>query len=92
MNNIFHMKLNLLIHQTEKKNTGSNDIEREENEIWEQNEEISSEESILGDSMTKLLNGWKMEKSIQSNCKIYVKIFIQINSVMYVDYMVWNSP
>ena len=30
---------------------------------------------ILGDSMTKLLNGWEMAKRIQSNCKIYVKTF-----------------
>ena len=30
---------------------------------------------ILGDSMTKLLNGWEMAKRIQSDCKIYVKTF-----------------
>ena len=30
---------------------------------------------ILGDSMTKLLNGWEMAKRIQINCKIYVKTF-----------------
>ena len=30
---------------------------------------------ILGDSMTKLLNGWEMANKIQSNCKIYVKTF-----------------
>ena len=30
---------------------------------------------ILGDSMTKLLNGWEMAKIIQSNFKIYVKRF-----------------
>ena len=30
---------------------------------------------ILGDSMTKLINGWEMAKKIQSNCKIYVKTF-----------------
>ena len=30
---------------------------------------------ILGDSMSKLVNGWEMAKKIQSNCKIYVKTF-----------------
>ena len=30
---------------------------------------------IVGDSMTKLLNGWEMAKRIQCNCKIYVKTF-----------------
>ena len=30
---------------------------------------------ILGDSMTKLLNGYEMAKKIPSNCKIYVKLF-----------------
>ena len=30
---------------------------------------------ILGDIMTKLLNGWEIVKRIQSNCKIYMKAF-----------------
>ena len=36
---------------------------------------------ILGNSMTKLLNGWEMEKTIQCNCRIYVKTFsvIEVN-------------
>ena len=30
---------------------------------------------ILGDSMTKLLNGWEMAKKIEANCKVFVKNF-----------------
>ena len=30
---------------------------------------------ILGDTMTKLLNGWEIVKRMQSNCKIYMKTF-----------------
>ena len=37
---------------------------------------------ILGDSMTKLLDGWEMAKKIQSNCKICENIF-RSNGFMY---------
>ena len=30
---------------------------------------------ILGDGMTKLLNGWDMAKKIQTNCKVFIKTF-----------------
>ena len=42
---------------------------------------------ILGDSMTKLLNGWEMAKKIQSNCKIYVKTFSGATVSCIEDYM-----
>ena len=42
---------------------------------------------ILGDSMTKLLNGWQMAKEIQSNCKIYVKTFSGATVSCMEDYM-----
>ena len=42
---------------------------------------------ILGDSMTKLLNGWEMAKKIQSNCKIYVKTFSGAAVSCMEDYM-----
>ena len=42
---------------------------------------------ILGDSMTKLLNGWEMAKRIQSNCKIYVKTFSGATVSCMEDYM-----
>ena len=42
---------------------------------------------ILGDSMTKLLNGWEMAKKIQSNCKIYVKTFSGATVSCMEDYM-----
>ena len=42
---------------------------------------------ILGDSMTKLLNGWQMAKEIQSNCKIYVKTFSGATVSCIEDYM-----
>ena len=42
---------------------------------------------ILGDSMTKLLSGWKMAKRIQSNCKIYVKTFSGATVSCRGDYM-----
>ena len=103
MSKIFHIKLNLLIHQTAKKNIENNGIDREKN-VTLQNQEISPEKNItqsstekhtshdirannskrsrnkksvvvLGDNMTKLLNGWEMAKKIQSNCKVYVKTF-----------------
>ena len=45
MNKIFHMKLNLLMHQTAKKNTESNDDKREENATLK-NQEIFSEKNI----------------------------------------------
>ena len=42
---------------------------------------------ILGDSMTKLVNGWEMTKRIQSNCKIYVKTFSGATVSCMEDYM-----
>lgn len=42
---MFHVKLNLLIHQTSKRITESNDDKREENATLK-NQEISSEKSI----------------------------------------------
>ena len=42
---------------------------------------------ILGDSMTKLQNGWEMAKRIQSNCKIYVKTFSGATVSCIEDYM-----
>ena len=42
---------------------------------------------ILGDSMTKLLNGWEMAKKIQSNCKIFVKTFSGATVSCMEDYM-----
>ena len=42
---------------------------------------------ILGDSMTKLLNGCKMAKKTQSNCKIYVKTFSGATVSFMEDYM-----
>ena len=50
---------------------------------------------ILGDSMTKLLNDWKMTKRIQCNCKIYVKTFSGATVSYMQDYMkpfLRNSP
>ena len=42
---------------------------------------------ILGDSMTKLLNGWEMAKRIQSNSKIYLKTFSGETFSCMEDYM-----
>ena len=42
---------------------------------------------ILGDSMTKLLNGCEMAKKTQSNCKIYVKAFSGATVSCMEDYM-----
>ena len=42
---------------------------------------------MLGDSMTKLLNGWQMAKEIQSSCKIYVKTFSGATVSCIEDYM-----
>ena len=42
---------------------------------------------ILGESMTKLLNGWEMAKRMQSNCKIYVKTFSRAMVSCKEDYM-----
>ena len=42
---------------------------------------------ILGDSMTKLLNSWKMAKRIQSNCKIYVQTSFGATVLCMDDYM-----
>ena len=42
---------------------------------------------ILGDSMTKLLNGCEMAKKTQSNCKIYVKTFSGATVSCMEDYM-----
>ena len=42
---------------------------------------------ILGDSLTKLLNGWEMAKRIKSNCKIYVEIFSGATVSCLEDYM-----
>ena len=42
---------------------------------------------ILGGSMTNLLNGWKMAKKTQSNCKIYVKTFSGATVSCMKDYM-----
>ena len=50
---------------------------------------------VLGDSMTKLINGWEMAKKIQSNCKIYVKTFSGATVSCIEDYMkpfLRNSP
>ena len=50
---------------------------------------------ILGDTMTKLINGWEMAKKIQSNCKIYVKTFSGATVSCIEDYMkpfLRNSP
>ena len=42
---------------------------------------------ILGDSMTKLLNGWDMAKKIQTNCKVFIKIFSGATVSRMEDYM-----
>ena len=42
---------------------------------------------ILGDSITKLLNGWEMAKKMQSNWKIYVKTFSGATVSCVEDYM-----
>ena len=42
---------------------------------------------ILGDSMTKLLNGWEMAKRIRSNCKIDMKTFSGATVSSMKDYM-----
>ena len=42
---------------------------------------------ILDDSMTKLLNGWKMPKRIQSNCELYVKNFSGAMASYMEDYL-----
>ena len=42
---------------------------------------------ILGDSMTKLQNGWEIAKRIQSNCKIYVKTFSRATVSCMVEQM-----
>ena len=45
------------------------------------------EQITVKDSMTKLLNSWKMTKRIQSNCKIYVKTFFGATVLCMDDYM-----
>ena len=42
---------------------------------------------ILGDSMTKLLNGWDMAKKIQTNCKVFIKTFSGETVSCMEDYM-----
>ena len=42
---------------------------------------------ILGDSMTKLLNGWDMAKKIQTNCKVFIKTFSGATVSCMEDYM-----
>ena len=42
---------------------------------------------VLGDSMTKLLNGLEMAKRVQSNCKIYVKTFSGAMVLRMKDYI-----
>ena len=42
---------------------------------------------FLGESMTKLLNGWEMTKRIQSNCIIYGKISFRATVSCMEDYM-----
>ena len=42
---------------------------------------------VLGDSMTKQLNGWEMLKRITTNCKIYVEIFSGATPTCIDDYM-----
>ena len=42
---------------------------------------------ILGDSMTKLLNGWDMAKKIQTNCKTFIKICSGATVSCMEDYM-----
>ena len=42
---------------------------------------------ILGDSKTRLINGWEMTKRIQSDCKIYVKTFSGATVSCMEDYM-----
>ena len=42
---------------------------------------------ILGDSMTKLLNGWDMAKKIQPNCKVFIKTFSGATVSCMEDYM-----
>ena len=46
---------------------------------------------ILGNSMTKLLNGWEMEKTIQCNCKIYVETFSGATTSCMEDYVKQSS-
>ena len=42
---------------------------------------------VLGDSMTKLLNGWEMAKKLEANCKVFVKTFSGATVSCMGDYM-----
>ena len=42
---------------------------------------------VLGDSMTKLLNGWEMAKKLEANCKVFVKTFSEATVSCMEDYM-----
>ena len=42
---------------------------------------------VLGDSMTKLLNGWEMVKKLEATCKVFVKTFSGATVSCMEDYM-----
>ena len=42
---------------------------------------------VLGDCMTKLLNGWEMAKKLEANCKVFVKTFSGTTVSCMEDYM-----
>ena len=51
------------------------------------NQKLKKTAVILGDSMVKHINGWEMEKKVNTDCKVFVKSFSGATTQCMVDYM-----
>ena len=97
-----NLEQNLLIYQTAKKTENDNEkeeISTQQNQATFPEKDVTQSFNrkppshdkksmvILGDSMTKLLNGWDMAKKIQTNCKVFIKTFSGATVSSMEDYM-----
>ena len=71
----------------EKSDEIETDLSNNTNKINPDSENKQTSVIILGDSMVKHINGWKISKRLQSDCKVYVKQFSGARTKCMKDYM-----
>ena len=72
-----------IVHHEKETDSGKNSAQDPANK----SKSLRKSVVILGDSMTKSLNGYEMAKKINTNCKIYVKSFPGATTADMEDYM-----
>ena len=72
-----------IVHHEKETDSGKNSAQDPANKSKSSRKSVV----ILGDSMTKSLNGYEMAKKTNTNCKIYVKSFSGATTADMEDYM-----